>query len=309
MRVYFLSCAPAVLKLNGLYVGRVDGFERHIELDPADRVLAEIVPGGNLQAVNFFLDEEFFACPPDFADVYLLENDALVYVREYGEKDVKLKVIYQTRFCGNLITVFSQGGAYLSCEGAEYTLTPLPAQFFNCRAEQHTLAGRDVLALYGGNKLIIISDGGKVIFKNTVESAEFGDSLFVRAPFETCTAAKAECTYSYDGERLTQTGGKTVETKPPEPNVAHFAFFESVLTCGDFEKYLDDSLKHKAGDLKSYLGNFVSVTVPTEKFYTLHRDVAAAGLVYPLKRNLYEVKYFAVEMQNGKITNLSPVDN
>ena len=76
----------------------------------------------------------------------------------------------------------------------------------------------------------------------------------------------------------------TVETKPPEPNVAHFAFFESVLTCGDFEKYLDDSLKHKAGDLKSYLGNFVSVTVPTEKFYTLHRDIAAAGLVYPLNK-------------------------
>ncbi len=308
MRVYFLSCAPAVLKLNGLYVGRIDSFERHIELDPADRVLAEIVPGDNLQAVNFFLDEQFFSCPPDFADVYLLENDALVYIREYGQKDVKLQVVFQTRFCGNLITVFSQGGIYLSCEGADYLLTPLPAQFCACRAEQHTLAGRDVLALYGGNKLVIISDKGNVIFKNTVEAAEFGDSLFVRAPFETCAAAKAECYFSYDGEKLTQTGGKTVETRPPEPNVAHFAFFESVLTCGDFTKYLDDSLKPKAGDLKSYLGNFVSVTVPTEKFYTLRGNLTAAGLVYPLKSNLYEVKYFAVEMQNGKITNLYPVD-
>lgn len=309
MRVYFLSCAPAVLKLNGLYVGRVDSFERHIELDPADRVLAEIVPGDNLQGVNFFLDEQFFSSPPDFADVYLLENDALVYIRDYGRKDVKLQVIYQTRFNGNLITVFAQGGVYLSCEGAEYLLAPLPVQFLTCRAEQHTLAGRDVLALYGGNKLVVISDSGKVIFKNTVEAAEFGDSLFVRAPFETCTAAKAECTYSYDGEKLTQTGGKTVETRQPEAGVAHFAFFESVLTCGDFEKYLDESLKPKAGDLKSYLGNFVSVTVPTEKFYILHQNVTAAGLVYPLKSNLYEVKYFAVEMQDGKITNLFPVED
>lgn len=309
MRVYFLSCAPAVLKLNGLYVGRIDSFERHIELDPADKVLAEIVPGGNMQGVNFFLDEKFFSDPPDFADVYLLENDALVYIREYGQKDVKLSVIYQTRFCGNLITVFSQGGVYISAEGAEYTLDPLPVQFLNCRAEQHTLAGRDVLALYGGNKLVIISEHGKIIFKNTVEAAEFGDTLFVRAPFETCTAAKAECIFSYDGERLTQTGGRTVETRPPEPNVAHFAFFESVLTCGDFTKYLDDSLKPKAGDLKSYLGKFVSVTVPTEKFYTLHRNLTAAGLVYPLKSNLYEVKYFAVEMKDGKITNISPVED
>ncbi|MDE7453061.1 MAG: hypothetical protein K2N22_01480 [Clostridia bacterium] len=309
MRVYFLSCTPAILKLNGLYVGYIDNFERHIELDPADKVLAEIVPGENLQGVNFFLDEKFFADPPEFADVYLLENDALVFIREYDRKDVKLSVIYQTRFCGNLITVFSQGGVYLSCEGAEYTLTPLPVQFMKCRAEEEKLAGRDVLALYGGNKLIVISDGGKVIFKNTVETAEFGDGLLVRAPFETCTAAKAECSYSYDGEKLTQTGGRTIETRQPEPNIAHFAFFESVLTCGDFEKYLDDSLKPKAGDLKSYLGNFVSVTVPTEKFYTLHRNLTAAGLVYPKKKNLYEVKYFAVEMNGGKITNLYPVEN
>ncbi|MDE5943449.1 MAG: hypothetical protein K2H30_04490 [Clostridia bacterium] len=308
MRVYFLSCTPAVLKLNGLYVGRIDSFERHIELDPADRVLAEIVPGENLQSVNFFLDGEFFDCPPDFADVYLLENDALVYIREYGHKDVKLQAVFQTRFCGNLITVFSQGGVYLSSEGAEYSLTPLPVQFLNCRAEQHILAGRDVLALYGGNKLVIISEHGKVIFQNTVEAAEFGDTLFVRAPFETCTAAKAECYFSYDGDRLTQTGGRTVETRPPEPNATHFAFFESVLTCGDFVKYLDDGLKPKAGDLKSYLGNFVSVTVPTEKFYALHPNLTAAGLVYPLKSNLYEVKYFAVEMQNGEITNISPVE-
>lgn len=308
MRVYFLSCSPAVLKLNGLYVGRVDGFERHIELDPADRVFAEIIPGANMHGVNFFLDGRFFSDPPDFADVYLLENDALVYIREFGQKDVKLKAVFQTRFCGNLVTVFSQGGVYLSIEGAEYSLAPLPPQFSACRAEEKSLAGRDVLALYGGNKLVIISDGGKVVFKNTVEAAEFGDNLFVRAPFETCAAAKAECVYSYDGERLTQTSGKTVETRPPDKSVAHFAFFESVLTCGDFEKYLDDGLKAKAGELKSYLGGFVSVTVPTEKFYAMHSGIAAAGLVYPLKSNLYEVKYFAVDMQDGKVTNIFPVE-
>lgn len=53
MRVYFLSYKPAILKLNGLYVGGIDLFERHIELDLADSVLAEIVPGENLQPSIF----------------------------------------------------------------------------------------------------------------------------------------------------------------------------------------------------------------------------------------------------------------
>lgn len=308
MRVYFLSCAPAVLKLNGLYAGSVDGFERHVELDPADRIFAEIVPGDNMQAVNFFLDEKFFSCPPPFVDLYLADGDAFVYVREYSAKDVKIEVVFQTRFNGNLITVFSQGGIYLSAEGAEYSLTPLPQAFKQLRAENRTLCGRDVLALYGGNMLAVISDLGKLIFLNAVESAEFGDELKTVTPFETCTAAKAQCTYSYDGEELTLIESVTAESRPPEADILHFAFFESILTCGNYADYLDASLKAKAGQLKSYLGKFVSVTVPPEKFYALHGEIAAAGLVYPKSRNLYEIKYYAVDVENAKITNVFPVE-
>lgn len=308
MRVYFLSYVPAALKLNGLFVGSIDAFERHIELDPADGVLAEIVPGDNLQPVNFFLDEKFFAAPPDFADVYLMDGDALIYLREYGRKDVKLKVIFQTRFCGSLITVFSQGGAYLSAEGAEYSLTPLPLSFLQCRAEEKQLAGRDVLALYGGNAIAIISEHGKLIFLNAVESAEFGQNLKITAAFETCTAAKAECVFGYDGQSLSLVNSRTVETRPPEESILHFAFFESVLCRGDYEKYLDDELKPRADDLISYLKDFVSVTVPTEKFYAVHGDIPAAGLVYPKGKNLFEVKYFRVDLNGGKISNLSPIE-
>ena len=308
MRVYFLSCAPAVLKLNGLYAGSVDGFERHVELDPADRIFAEIVPGDNMQAVNFFLDGKFFSCPPPFVDLYLADGDAFVYVREYSAKDVKIEVVFQTRFNGNLITVFSQGGKYLSAQGAEYSLTPLPQAFKQLRAENRTLCGRDVLVLYGGNMLAVISDLGKLIFLNAVESAEFGDELKTVTPFETCTAAKAQCTYSYDGEELTLIESVTAESRPPEADILHFAFFESILTCGNYADYLDASLKPKAGQLKSYLGKFVSVTVPPEKFYTLHGDIAAAGLVYPKSRNLYEIKYYAVDVENAKITNVFPVE-
>lgn len=308
MRVYFLSYKPAILKLNGLYVGGIDLFERHIELDLADSVLAEIVPGENLQSVNFFINENLLFSPPDFMDVYLMENEALIYIREYGCKDGKISVICQTRFCGSLITVFSQNGCYLSVEGSDYSLTPLPRKFLSAKIEEKTLAGLPVLAIWGGNMLCLISNTGKRIFMNEVESAEFENALKVTAAFETCTAAKAVCTYAYDGEKLTLTESKTVETAPPEKNILHFAFFESVLTCGDYSAYLNDELKQKAGVLKSYLGEFISVTVPTEKFYAGHGEVRAAGLVYPKAQNLFEVKYFAVDLTDGKISNIYPVE-
>lgn len=135
MRVYFLSYAPAALKLNGMYLGTVDGFERHVSLEPADGVLAEIVPYDNFQPLNFRLNTDFFAAPPSFADVYLTEGDAIIYIREFEPKNAKLDVIYQTRFAGNLVTVFSQGRIYLSVEGAEYSLNALPQSFSPVSAE------------------------------------------------------------------------------------------------------------------------------------------------------------------------------
>lgn len=310
MRIYFLSYKAAILKLNGLFVGGIDLFERHIEIDLADSVLAEIVPGENLQPVNFFINEKLLSSPPDFMDVYLMGGEALIYIREYGNKDAGLKVIAQTRFCGNLITLFSQGGIYLSVDGGEYSLIPLPSGFAGAKLQEKTIANLPVLEIKSGNALVILSDKGKRIFMNRVLKAEFNETLDIEAEFETCTAAKAVCSYSYDGEKLTLISSRTVETRPPERGILHFAFFECVLTRGDFANYLDDSLKGKADALKGYLGEFVSVTVPTEKFYAEHRAEQSAGLVYPRASNLFEVKYFATEIsKEGKITNIYPVEN
>ncbi len=308
MKIYFLSYKPAVLKLNGLYVGGIDLFERHIELELSDGVLAEIVPGENLQPVNFFIDEKLLFEPPQFMDVYLMAGEALLYIREYGNKNAKLAVLFQTRFCGNLITLFSQGGEFLSVEGTGYELIPLPARFSRVRAEEKMLSGYPVLALFGGKTLMIISDRGKRIFMNDVERAVFGDVLEITAAFETCTAARAECVYAYDGNRLTLIKSRTVETRKPEKNILHFAFFESVLTCGNFAEYLSPELRARADTLKEYLGNFVSVTVPTESFYLRHGKIRAAGLVYPKAVNLFEVKYFAVQSEDDKISNIYPVE-
>lgn len=307
MRVYFLSCRPAALKLNGIYLGMVDGFERHVELDPKDKVFAEFLPADNFQSVNICLDEKFFKSPPEFADVYLMQQDALVYIRKFSPKDIKLKIIYQTRFCGNLVTLFSQGEVYVSIEGSGYELKALPQSFLNPAAEEKTIGGKSVLSVRGGEILLIISDAGKIVFLNRAESATFGDTLELCVPFETCARVVAECAFSYDGEKFTLISSKTKETLPPPPEVLHFAFFECVLTRGDCTPYLSSELKGKAAALKEYLGEFVDVTIPPEKFYLSHGNIPAAGLVYPRAANLFEVKYFSVTLKDGKIDNIFPV--
>lgn len=307
MRIYFLTCTPAILKLNGLYAGGTDMFERHIEVDMQDKVLAEIVPGENLQPVNFFLDEELLKNPPAYMDVYLGGGETVIYIRRFESRDTRINVIYQTRFEENLVTLFSQGEVYLSVEGRDYSLTALGAKFREARAEEKRLAGFPVLAVSGGDGLVVISRTGSVIFSNEVVCAEFGQTLKVTMQFETCAAARAVCEYGYDGEKLTLVSSKTEETEEPDEKILHFAFFESVMTFGDFEKYLSPELLPKAGDLRGYLGGFTGVAVPTESFCTLHPDERAAGLIYPLKPNLYEIKYFAVELKDGKVDNVFPV--
>ena len=308
MRVYFLSYIPAALKLNGLYLGGVDNFERHVELELKDRVLAEIIPENNLQTVNFFIDDKLLSSPPPFMDVYKMDGDALVYIREYAQKEVRLDVLAQTRFNGNLVTVFTQGGVYVTVEGDGFELITLPSSVRGVIIEEKKIGGISALAITFGGFLLLISEKGKKVFFGEVESAEFGDTLKVTMNFETCTNAYAECEYSYDGGGLNLIRSETKERVPPDEKVLHFAFFESFLTRGDYKKYLSDELVQKADMLKSFFGNFEGVAVPPEKFYLTHSAPLAAGLVYRRLKNLYEIKYFAVEIENGKITNISEVE-
>ena len=50
-----------------MYIGTVDGFERHIELDLNDRVFAEFIPDENLNGLNFFSTKNFLKIRLAFA--------------------------------------------------------------------------------------------------------------------------------------------------------------------------------------------------------------------------------------------------
>ncbi len=303
MRVYFLSAVPAALKLDGQYAGIIDLFERYAEIDEKKGAFAEIVPDGNLQPLNFILDEKFFSAPPAFADVYIMGNDRLIRISGYAAKSSAPQALAQKRLGGALVTIFRQGGIYAACEGAEFALHRLPEDFSDPECSVERMCGREFIAVRGGKFIALFSEEGRLAFLNRAESCSFGEKLKITLRFETCTRARASFEFGYDGQKFVSEGGATEETRPPEEEILPFAFFQSVLTRGDCAAYLSDELRPKAGALRAYLGEFTDVLPPLDEKYG-----AAAGLVYPRGGNLYEVKYFYADAEGGKVVNIRPAD-
>lgn len=310
-----MSELTAALKLNGAYLGLIEKFEKFVDVSDGDfysekKILAEAVPDGDALPVSFFIDEKLFSDPPPFTDVYLLGGDAVVYINRYERRSRPLKVIAQAAFCGGTYTLFTNcGKVYLNCEKGECSLYELSNTFEKSVMREEKVGSFPVLTVAGGGCLAVISESGKRVFYNPAESFTCGDKLTVTVNFNTCAGCKATCTFGYDGEKMTLYKSVTEEYIPPDEQILHFAFFESVLTRGNFAKYLCDGLKESAAALPAFLGEFVDVTIPYKKFYERHGDIRAAGLVYPVKSNLFTVKYFATEVENGKITNVYQIED
>lgn len=304
-----MSERTAALKLNGAYLGVIDSFERFVDVDGGGKILAEVVPDGDALPLSFFIEDALFAAPPDFLDVYLCGGDAVIYVSRFERRTRELKVVAQTGFRGGQYTLFlTDGRVYLNCErGTNCSLHELPRCCENATLSESNIGGYPVLLVGGAGYLAIISEDGRRVFFNPAESWQCGDKLTVTVNFNTCAGCRAVCTFGYDGREMKLEGSRTEERVPPADDVLHFAFFESVLTRGNFAKYLCDDLKENAAALPGFLGGFVDVSVPYKKFFDVHGDIRAAGLVYPQSKNLFTVKYFAVDIENGKITNIYEV--
>lgn len=308
MRVYFLSAVRAALKLDGQFVGIIDGFERYAEFSAGDRPFCELIPDGAAEAITFVADEKFFSSPPQCLDLYRACGDVYVYARDYAPQNGAIAVVCQRRFRGALITVFSSGRTYLAADGAEFTLTPLPDAFKTPEIAEISPDGYPALSISAGGYLVIISSEGGVVFKNRARLISSGDGLEIEAPFSTCADACAYLSYSYDGKKLTLKKSVTRERRPPAPEVRHFAFFEAVLTRGQYENYLSDELKAKSREIYSYLGQFTGVCVPPSSFFERHPEERAAGLIYPRGRNVFDVKIYAVSYDGANISNIYPIN-
>lgn len=188
MTVYFLSSTPAALRLNGEYAGVIDNFPRRTEIGEGEEAFVEAVPSDNRLPVNFMLSDGFLSSPPPFSDVFLMGADALISINRYEPKSAALKVVWQTRFCDNLITLYSRGGAALCVDRPDGTadIYEINEDYLHSQYSSGRVGGKDVLCVFTGGRLCILTEGGTLAFDNAVKSYSLGDMLGVTVNFNSC---------------------------------------------------------------------------------------------------------------------------
>ncbi|MGN0812076.1 MAG: hypothetical protein ACI4MQ_01015 [Candidatus Coproplasma sp.] len=305
MRIYFISCQRAALKLNGEYLGIIDSVERYVDLSDSEEVLAEIIPAGGFLPYSFFIGQSLFENPHPFLKVYLLEGGAQVCITHFEKRDRGLNILEQRALDGLNVTLFGLGGKlYLSCDGQNNSLYQLPPYFENCHLTEVSIGGFPVILAEGENCLCVISSSGNMLYSGQVKRRSTGDMLGLTEHFKTSAGYYSEREYSYNGQELKLTKNVVKKQYSVENSLSHFAFFEAVLYGGDCDEFLSEDMQGAAKAIKEYLGAYCEVTVPHKAFYDKHGDICAAALAYPIKGNLFEIKYFSVEYKDGKIDNV-----
>lgn len=295
MKLTFISSRPAALKVGGAYFGIVDRFERCADVSLKDNLLAEFVPQGAMP-VCFFLSENLRIAPPEGVEVYLKKDGVALFVKDYPPCDYTLRPLFGERNGQTLATLFRQGKLQLSIESESGTALCVVDDGFE-KAQIRFYGG--LIFLDGGDQLAVYTKTGELLFHEKIlsHSVENGvltatmplfDSLgrVARGEWEIKENTLTRISFSVSkGER----DGEDEELLP-------FLFFETLLVGGDPTNFLDDSLKEKAGNLKEFIGEFVSVLPP--------ETPNEIGVVKKKGERVFEVDYYSVQTKNGKITDL-----
>lgn len=287
MKVYFLSEKPSALTLNGVYLGMIDGFERSVELNPDDGVYAEITPADCLP-VRFQIDQDFLFSPPPRVNLYFTDSAVAVYAFGFLREDQSLTVVRQARIGGAKFTVYRQGGLFLRYEHGETKVIPLDDCFEECEIKEIN----DGYLLTCAGAFLLLKRDGSVFVRSEGEVLEAGMTLKAEIPFHDAMGHSVISEWQ---------GGKLVSSfirakrNPTEATYA-LALFESLLIGGDPAPYLHEKIRDKADSLKEFLGDYRSVVL------TDRSD--RVGLVYQRKERVFDVRYFIVTVEDGKISNI-----
>lgn len=289
MKVYFLSQKPSALTLNGVYLGMIDGFERSVELNPDDKILAEIAPAGFVP-LRFVIDQDFLFAPPPRINLYYSENAVAIYSFGFLREDQTLTVKQELQIGAAHFTIYRQGELYLRYENGQTHLIPLDDRFVECEISEIN----DGYLLTGAGAFLLLKRDGTVGVRSEGEVIEAGKSLKAEIPFHD---AMGHTTVSeWQGGEL-RASSIRARHAPTEATYA-LALFESVNIGIDPTPYLHEKIRNKADSLKEFLGDYRSVVLTDRP--------ERVGLVYERKERVFDVRYFTVTVEDGKIANITP---
>ena len=112
MQIFFLSSTPCALKINGVFLGFTDGFERYVELAPQDNPLCEFIPlNGKLLPLAFTLNGQINHTMPEGIELYRLSNGLGVYAKRFASAPTSLQLLCRQALPFGQATVFLHGEA------------------------------------------------------------------------------------------------------------------------------------------------------------------------------------------------------
>ncbi len=300
MKVYFLSCTPCVLSVNGAYFGIVNHFEKFISVNLSDELFITLTPENGCP-ISFFLREDIRLFPPENCEVYLLKDGIAIYAYRFPPRDFSLQVICQRRQENILATAYKQGELFLSVhDGKNLFIATLPPSFVDCEV----IFEQKLLLLRSPTQVAVFSQTAECLLIEPAQEFRLEDGILsLRVPLSDRLGRYAKCSWAIQNDTLTPTERTLLQPSiregiPPEGLLA-YALFESVLLGVDYTYLLSDALQREQEKLRAYLGDFISISP------TLTPNVCA--LVYKKGERLFNVREYAVDIQNSKIENVSLV--
>ncbi len=295
MKIYFLSSRPCALTINGVFYGVTDNFERSAELTLSDRLYIQFSPEG-AQPIGFFTSESLSQIAPDGCDVYLLKDGLAIYAHDFPPSDFTLRPIAQKRQGDTLVTVFHQGKTQLCVNTPENTFNAyIPPTFEKCSIDFY----EDWIILSGESLGVFTKECKPILVEKILSFSLEENTLRAALPLSDRLGRIADCAWTLsNGEcKLTEF---TLRQSPQEnkvpPDLLAYAFFESILLKADYSAFLSDELQAESEQIVAFLGDFTAVT--------LTKNEKECGLIRNKGERIYEVAYFSVEIQDGKITDV-----
>ena len=314
MRIYFSAAVPCVLRVGGAPAGFLSGNE--LCADVEEHIPAEFIPvDANLLPLSFVAGESFFQKPPACCDIYRCGCYNMINAARFIPRQAGFDAKCQGRGAGMQATVFECGGPFLCIQdSAGFDTFPLP-QSGNYLIREELIGNEIFLCVHDpvSGFLGFFSSGRKRALQLKAHSFECGERLRVTQTFSDIASHTVETEYSAENGELVLRS-KKVSVRPDfnpkklDPKILPFAFFQEIAAGGDFTGYLAPELAEKDKLLHEYLGDFCAAAVPKEIFYRIYGKTNGVGLVYRRTENIFDVRFFRAEVQNGLITNVLPVE-
>lgn len=313
MLYYFISEFPLVIKINGVYGGKIDKTFKKFELTSDSFV--EICPLNRMDyPISFMLDSLFLSSPPDGIIITDLKGAFVINIVNISSFST-FSIVAQQKLPFAVATVFKENGLNLSIE--------TPSDFY---AERFFIPDCDAVIspfMLNNNQFIavnflneksllvcfLIQDKVIKVFSKNICDVCFENGLKTTHKYLDIAKHKLTIEWEYSNGKLSAKNtlierDENYKIDELIDSVIPYAFLEEFLIGGNVDDFLSHDLKENVDFLKGFFGEYIGVFPPPE-----FRNLNEIGLIYSKNENLYYAKYFSFETKNKKICNIKRSDS